>query len=136
MKNYFLPLTILLFVVSCENTYAEFRNLKSAPVLELALDDTSETNGVDYEFEGMYKVGNTSCIVKPIKMAFQVKWLKGRGVMNFFFDQITPDGKTIFVSEASGKSRDKFVFDNNHYNSGVFIREDGKVFTVKKLMLR
>ncbi|WP_297325207.1 hypothetical protein [Nitrosomonas sp.] len=85
------------------------------------------------EFEGRYQVGNTVCIVIPVKMAFEVKWLKGQGVMHFFYSQTTADGKPIFVSKDRGQGRDQFVFDDNSYNSGQFIRADGKVFTLKRL---
>ena len=85
------------------------------------------------EFEGNYKVGNTICTVKPIKMAFAVRWAKGRGAMRFFFDSTTSDGKAVFVSEDSGKGMDKFVFDDNRYNSGTFLRADGKIFAVERV---
>ena len=94
---------------------------------------SSQSSSVTSEFEGLYKVGNTSCAVTPIKMAFEIKWAKGRGVMIFFFDKITADGKVIFVSEKLDNGRDKFVFDDGRYKAGLFIRADGKVFTVKKL---
>jgi hypothetical protein len=66
-------------------------------------------------------------------MAFEVRWAKGRGVMRFFFDRTTPDGKAVFVSEDSGQGTDKFVFDDNRYNSGKFFRADGKVFAVERV---
>ncbi|MEY3288777.1 MAG: hypothetical protein RLZZ419_1019 [Pseudomonadota bacterium] len=94
---------------------------------------SSETSTSLFEFEGRYKVGKTRCTVSPIKMAFEVKWQKGQGVMHFFFDKTTPDGKSVFVSEDIGKNRDKFIFDDNTYNSGKFIRADGKVFNVERL---
>ena len=52
--------------------------------------------------------------------------------MAFFFNETTDDGKYIFVSEESKEGKDKFVFDNDHYDAGVFIRADGKEFTVEK----
>ena len=91
----------------------------------------TETATTLSEFEGSYKVGNTTCTVKPIKMAFEVRWAKGRGAMRFFFDSTTPDGKAVFVSEDSGKGPDKFVFDDNRYSSGKFLRADGKMFAVE-----
>lgn len=94
---------------------------------------SSETSASLSEFEGRYKVGKTNCTVVPIKMAFEVKWQKGQGVMHFFFDKTTSDGKSIFVSEDLGKGRDKFIFDDNFYNSGMFIRADGKEFAVERL---
>lgn len=95
--------------------------------------NSSTASAVLSEFEGRYQVGNTICIVIPVKMAFEVKWLKGQGVMHFFYSQTTTGGKPIFVSKDLGSGRDQFVFDDNSYKSGQFIRADGKVFTLKKL---
>ena len=133
---YFLPIRTLLFIATCGICCAQEPPKSDAikPVSVLASPHgSSETSASLSEFEGRYKVGNTTCTVVPIKMAFEVKWIKGRGVMNFFFDKTTPDGKSIFVSEDFGKGRDKFIFDNNLYNSGIFIRADGKVFKVERL---
>jgi len=85
------------------------------------------------EFEGKYQVGNTTCTVKPIKMAFEVRWAKGKGFMVFFFDRETEDGKYIFVSDEKGDGRDRFEFDNKQFASGKFVRSDGKVFLVRKI---
>jgi hypothetical protein len=84
------------------------------------------------EFEGRYKVGHTTCTVKPIKMAFEVRWAKGQGVMRFFYDHTTPDGKAVFVSEDTGHGTDKFVFDDNCYHSGTFFTADGRMFVVER----
>ena len=92
----------------------------------------AETDTALSEFAGRYKVGTTTCTVKPIKMAFGVRWTQGKGVMRFFFDRTTPDGKAVFVSEDSGKGMDKFIFDDKRYNSGTFLRADGKMFAVKR----
>jgi hypothetical protein len=40
----------------------------------------------DPRFEGTYQVGETTCTVKPIKMAFEVKWVKGTGSEIFIYD--------------------------------------------------
>lgn len=85
------------------------------------------------EFEGKYQVGNTSCIVEPIKMAFEVRWAKGDGVMTFFFDTATKEGKYIYVSEEKTNGKDHFAFDNEQFASGKFIRSDGKAFLVRKI---
>lgn len=86
-----------------------------------------------YEFEGKYQVGSTTCSVKPIMMAFEVRWTRGKGSMVFFFDRQTADGKYIYVSEKKSDGRDHFQFDNKRMLSGKFIRSDGKVFPVKKI---
>ena len=132
----FLFIRILLFISACGICYAqEFPisdDIQPKPVLA-SPKGISETSTSLSEFEGRYKVGNTTCTVVPIKMAFEVKWRKGQGVMYFFFEKQTPDGKSIFVSKDFGKGRDKFIFDNKFYNSGKFIRADGKVFPVERL---
>jgi hypothetical protein len=133
---YFLPIRTLLFIASCGISCAQ--ELPQSEVIQplpalTSPQGFSETSTSLSEFEGRYKVGNTTCTVVPIKMAFEVKWIKGQGVMNFFFDKTTPDGKSIIVSENSGKGRNKFVFDDNFYNAGLFLRADGKVFAVERL---
>jgi hypothetical protein len=132
----FLPVRTLLFIATCGICFAQEHPLSDAiqPKLVLASPKgSSETSTSLSEFEGRYKVGNTTCTVVPIKMAFEVKWIRGQGVMYFFFEKQTPDGKFIFVSKDFGKGRDKFIFDNKFYNSGKFIRADGKVFKVERL---
>jgi hypothetical protein len=84
-------------------------------------------------FEGTYKVGTTTATVKPVKMAFEVRWAKGSGVMMFFFDRQTADGKYVYASEDNGKGADKFVFDNDQFESGKFVRADGRESTLEKV---
>ena len=133
---YFLPIRTLLLIaicgISCAQELPQSEVIQPLPVLT-SPQGFSETSASLTEFEGRYKVGNTTCTVVPVKMAFEVKWIKGKGVMNFFFDKTTSDGKSIFLSEDSGKGRDKFIFDDNSYNSGLFIRADGKEFAVERL---
>lgn len=93
----------------------------------------AEASTVLSEFEGRYRVGDTTCTVKPIKMAFEVRWAKGRGAMPFFFDSTTPEGQPIFVSEDFGKGTDKFIFNDNRFSSGKFIRADGRTFAVERV---
>ncbi len=88
---------------------------------------------INDEFEGKFKVGTTTCTVKPIKMAFEVKWAKGKGTLVFFFKEELPDGKVIYVSEDKPDGVDQFIFDNNRHRSGTFRRADGKEFSVSKL---
>jgi hypothetical protein len=133
---YVLRTSILIYLASIGTGWAEESSKNEAkqslPILDSPYQDSSETSVSEAEFEGRYKVGKTSCSVVPVKMAFEVKWKKGRGVMHFFFDTTTPDGKTIFVSKDLGKGRDQFIFDDNAYNSGIFIRADGKKFKVER----
>ena len=57
--------------------------------------DSSELNAAI--FEGKYQIGNTTCTVKPIKMAFEVKWAKGTGT-EIFFSEGRADDREIFSS--------------------------------------
>ena len=85
----------------------------------------SSSNG---EFEGKYQVGETTCTVKPVKMAFEIKWAKGAGTEMFF-----SKGENTFGSEESDGKTNRFVFDDENYNSGTFYRRDGKTFTVSRI---
>ena len=129
MKKHFLSLSFFLVIMICGISNAQDAPLKPSILLAPAPTETTRSVSV---FEGRYKVGNTTCDVTPIKMAFDVKWAKGKGRMTFFFDKTTSDGKIIFVSEPQDKGRDTFVFNDDHYDVGLFIRADGKVFAVKK----
>ena len=95
----------------------------------------SEVGGSQQEhfFEGRYKVGDTSCTVKPVRMAFEVSWAKGTGAMMFFFDSPASAAHPVYVSEDKGSGTDKFVFVDEHFESGSFIRSDGKKLPVEKI---
>lgn len=85
------------------------------------------------EFEGRYRVGPTTCTVTPIKMAFEVRWAGENRARRFFFDGRTPEGKPVFASENLGKPRDRFIFDDDRYDTGQFVRaKDGKILPVKR----
>lgn len=79
------------------------------------------------EFEGKYTIGTTSCTVKPIKMAFEVKWAKGSGTEMFY-----AAGENSFESEEGSNGINRFEFNDEHYNSGTFFRGDGKTFPIKR----
>jgi len=82
------------------------------------------------EFRGDYQVGPTTCTVTPVKMAYEVRWLKGKGAEMFFFKE-ERDGKFVFESEKDKSGRtSRFVFDDGTYRSGTYYRGDGKIFTV------
>jgi hypothetical protein len=80
------------------------------------------------EFEGTYQVGETTCTVKPVKMAFEVRWAKGSGVEMFHFEE----GNTFESDTDTTAGRSRFIFDDQNYNTGTFKRADGKVFTVRR----
>ena len=83
--------------------------------------------GTTGEFEGKFQVGETTCTVKPVKMAFEIRWKKGSGVEMFF-----ADGENAFASSPDSSGSNRFVFDDENYNSGTFYRADGKTFPVKR----
>ncbi len=85
-----------------------------------------------HSFEGTYRVGDTTCTVKPIKMAFEVKWAKGKGPAVFFYDTASEQsgGKRIFSSK---EAKDQFIFDDDHYDWGRFVRADGTKLLVTKV---
>jgi hypothetical protein len=90
--------------------------------------DTGNKPSPAGEFEGRFQVGDTTCTVKPVKMAFEVKWAKGSGVETFVFK----DGYT-FESATDKGGPNRFEFDDESYNTGIFYRADGKEFPVKRL---
>ncbi len=96
--------------------------------LQLAAKMTQDNTSPDGEFEGKFQVGDTTCRVKPVKMAFEVRWAKGSGVEVFFFKS----GYT-FESEPDKGEPNRFEFDDESYNTGIFYRGDGKEFPVKRL---
>ncbi len=71
------------------------------------------TNG---EFEGRYRVGDTTCTVEFKNRGFAVKWAKGSGVEYFSFMEGTTFASSTVESEAN-----KFVFDDENYHTGIFI---------------
>ncbi|MGR9114540.1 MAG: hypothetical protein ACU85E_02145 [Gammaproteobacteria bacterium] len=99
----------------------------------IAVSVNASALGSEEEFEGRYRVGTTTCTVKPIKMAFEVRWAKGKGAMVFFHEWDSALGRYSFVSEKKNSGVDRFVFSNRRLMSGVFIRSDGKRFQVDKL---
>ncbi len=89
-------------------------------------DRATATGG---EFEGKFQVGTTSCTVKPIKMAFEVRWAKGKGSEVVVFNE----GNTFESSPDDDTDSNTFVFDDETYNSGTFYRADGTTFAVKRM---
>lgn len=85
------------------------------------------------EFEGKYQVGDTTCTVKPIKMAFEVKWEKGTGIEIFFADEKDSDKWTFSTELKDGDKINVFSFDDENYTKGTFYRADGKEFAVKRI---
>lgn len=80
------------------------------------------------EFEGKYRVGDTTCTVRPDKMAFEIKWAKGTGSEYFYYK----DANVFESEEDKSGGRNEFRFDDENYNTGTFVRADGKTFAVKR----
>jgi hypothetical protein len=91
------------------------------------LKDTGSASTTDGVFEGKYQVGDTTCTVTPVKMSYEVRWAKGKGVEMFFFK----DGTTF--ESANENERNQFIFTDDSYNSGTFHRADGKTLPVKRI---
>lgn len=89
--------------------------------------------GIDEEFEGLYQVGGTTCVVKPIKMAFEVRWAKEKESMVFFYERDSRFGDYTYISEEKLSGFDRFVFFDERLFSGVFIRADGMRYPVNKV---
>lgn len=83
------------------------------------------------EFEGSYRVGPTSCTVTPIKMAFEVRWVKGSGSEVYNFEGQDEKGYN-FVAEPEPGKYNVFTFKDQNYDSGSFTRADGKTFPVTR----
>jgi hypothetical protein len=92
----------------------------------------SYTKNQSGEFEGKYQVGDTTCTVKPVKMAFEVRWAKGSGV-EMFFSEGRADDRYIFASNPPNGKANSFAFDGENYHTGTFYRGDGKEFPVKRI---
>lgn len=87
----------------------------------------SEPASTSGEFEGRYRVGETICTVEFKNKGYAVKWAKGSGVEYFSFM-----GDTTFASSTEEPEANKFVFDDENYNTGTFYRADGKTFAVSR----
>jgi Protein of unknown function (DUF3828) len=79
-------------------------------------------------FEGKYKVGDTTCIVTPSKMTYEVRWAKGSGTEMFFFKE----NQTFETEEKQNGRTNRFEFTDDTYNTGTFYRSDGKSFAVTR----
>lgn len=84
------------------------------------------------EFDGKYQIGDTTCTVKPIKMAFEVKWKQGTGT-EIFFSQDRANDRYIFASDPKTGKANSFAFDDENYNTGTFYRADGKEFKIERI---
>jgi len=88
----------------------------------------------DARFEGKYQVGDTTCTVKAVKMAFEVKWAKGSGTEIFVYDGRSGD-RVVYKSESAkkGEEANMFSFDDDTLDTGTFYSSDGKEFPIKRV---
>ncbi len=97
-----------------------------------AAESDEKSSSSSDEFEGKYQIGDTFCTVKPIKMAFEIKWEKGTGT-EIFFSEGEANDKFIFASEPKTGKANVFSFNDENYNTGIFYRADGKEFPIKRV---
>src|ERR1043166_7041276 len=87
--------------------------------------------------EGIYKVGNTTCTIESSHTYYKVYWENGTGYTSIIFKEQYPNGNEVF-DEYDYKNNESiyvgsFIFKNDYYQSGIYIRDDGKEFKIKKL---
>ena len=80
-------------------------------------------------FQGTYRVGATTAQVKPIKMAFEVKWANRRAPQIFFYD--SNSSQTVYISE--GARPERWVFVDESLTAGYFQGADGKKLDVRRV---
>jgi len=129
----------LIFNVERENGVWKISNITSGDYNLRNLFQSAKENSrgtsvtqADGFFEGTYQIGETTCTVKPIKMAFEVKWKQGTGTEIFFFKGKAND-KRIFASDPETGKANIFSFDDEHYTTGTFYRGDGREFPIHKI---
>lgn len=94
------------------------------------LKDNEGGNEESSNFKGEFRVGPTTCHVTPVKMAFEVRWVRGSGV-EMFFAKEAENGKVIFEAEPNKyPKRSQFIFDDSSLTSGIYLRGDGRKFAL------
>ena len=127
------------FLLKLENNSWKIENINYGDynLLEFFKENPSSnsketSNSSPNEFEGKYQVGDTTATVKPIKMAFEVKWEKGTGT-EIFFSEGEANDNYIFASRPKTGKANVFSFKDENYTSGTFYRGDGKEFPIKRI---
>jgi hypothetical protein len=87
------------------------------------------------DIEGEYRVGNTQCVITASKMSFKVYWEDGTGHTQLFYNRTLNNGKVEFNEyESNGETyTGKFLFNDDSYETGEYIRNDSKKFKVYKI---
>lgn len=130
----------IVFALALANNVWKIEDIKypenNYTLVQMYKEYSSATNNSESspsgEFAGKYQVGETTCAVKPIKTAFEIKWEKGTGT-EIFFSQGRASDKYIFASDPPQGKANVFSFDDENYNTGTFYRADGREFPVKRV---
>jgi hypothetical protein len=85
------------------------------------------------EFEGTYRVGERACVVRPIKMAFEVNWVRSGEKTLYFYELDSRYGKYVYSMKKNGRGYDRFVFTDDRHVSGTFIRSNGLKSPLRKI---
>lgn len=99
----------------------------------LVLLSAASSKFISGEFEGKYRVGVQTCVVKPIKMAFEVTWIKKREKKVYFYELDSRFGNYAYISKSKGRGYDRFVFADDRHVSGEFIRSNGQKYPLIKI---
>jgi len=125
-------LMVIVFLVTKEGYLADKSNTIDSLFRFMGMGKCSTTMMYDYDVEGTYSVGKTSCTIRwnTSDKAFRIKWKKGSG-----YTILIPQGDGIFEEyDSSGITYcGIFIFKNSSCLSGTYERADGKKFKVNKI---
>jgi hypothetical protein len=121
----------LIFLLTMEKADWKIADIKyqDGRMLSNTLKSGAAQSKEDSFFEGKYSVGSTSCIVKPVKMAFEVRCSERKSATMFFNEGDASSAKPAFSTE---DKKERFVFDNDRFDSGIYTGADGKELPVKR----
>ena len=103
------------------------------PALVASALSASAPRGVSMELDGAYQVGRAQASVRPVRMAYELRWKRGRGAMTFFLEGRARDSLDVFAAEVSPGKSDRFYFKAGDYRVGLFVRADGVCMPVLKV---
>ncbi len=135
-KNYELgqKIDFTLNLINNEWKIADI-NYPDGSLLKILKDTYGKPSGnappvknISGEFEGTFRIGDTTCTVTPDRQAFKVRWAKGSGSEYYFYQQ----GNSFESEPAKNGGINRFVFDDENYNSGTFYRADGQTFPISR----
>lgn len=116
-----------------EGTAWKIQDIDYGEYTLVGLFNESEGGGEESSnFKGAFRVGPTTCHVTPVKMAFEVRWVRGSGV-EMFFAKGSENGKVIFEAEPNKyPKRSQFIFDDESLTRGIYLRGDGRKFSLSR----